>query len=116
MSSPYDAIAELYDPWSASVVEDVSFYLEEARRSGAHADIDCPWAGRRDDHGARVALASGVARAARGLGLRGGGVLRLFRPHAVHRLRRLRLDRTARSYNAIVPAIATLSDSTLSTG
>src|SRR5436190_12565595 len=34
MSSPYDAIAELYDPWSASVVEDVAFYLEEARRSG----------------------------------------------------------------------------------
>ena len=34
MSSPYDAIAELYDPWSASVVEDVDFYLEEARRSG----------------------------------------------------------------------------------
>jgi SAM-dependent methyltransferase len=34
MSSPYDAIAELYDPWSASVTEDVAFYLEEARRSG----------------------------------------------------------------------------------
>ena len=34
MSSPYDAIAELYDPWSASVVEDVAFYVEEARRSG----------------------------------------------------------------------------------
>ena len=34
MSSPYDAIAELYDPWSASVVEDVDFYLGEARRSG----------------------------------------------------------------------------------
>ena len=33
MSSPYDSIAELYDPWSASVVEDVGFYLEEARRS-----------------------------------------------------------------------------------
>jgi SAM-dependent methyltransferase len=32
--SSYDAIAELYDPWSASVVEDVDFYLEEARRSG----------------------------------------------------------------------------------
>ena len=32
--SNYDAIAELYDPWSASVVEDVEFYLEEARRSG----------------------------------------------------------------------------------
>ena len=32
--SSYDAIAELYDPWSASVVEDVAFYLEEARCSG----------------------------------------------------------------------------------
>jgi SAM-dependent methyltransferase len=32
--SPYDAIAELYDPWSASVTEDVAFYLEEARRAG----------------------------------------------------------------------------------
>jgi len=32
--SSYDAIAELYDPWSVSVVEDVAFYLEEARRSG----------------------------------------------------------------------------------
>jgi SAM-dependent methyltransferase len=32
--SSYDAIAELYDPWSASVVEDVAFYLDEARRSG----------------------------------------------------------------------------------
>jgi SAM-dependent methyltransferase len=34
MSSPYDAIAELYDPWSVSVIEDVAFYLEEARRAG----------------------------------------------------------------------------------
>src|SRR5947208_15703583 len=34
MTSPYDAIAERYDAWSASVVEDVAFYLEEARRSG----------------------------------------------------------------------------------
>jgi SAM-dependent methyltransferase len=34
MSTPYDAIAELYDPWSASVTEDVGFYLAEARRSG----------------------------------------------------------------------------------
>ncbi len=32
--SSYDAIAELYDPWSASVVEDVGLYLEEARKSG----------------------------------------------------------------------------------
>jgi SAM-dependent methyltransferase len=28
--SLYDAIAELYDPWSRSVTEDVSFYVEEA--------------------------------------------------------------------------------------
>jgi SAM-dependent methyltransferase len=32
--SEYDAIAGLYDPWSAGVQEDVPFYLEEARRSG----------------------------------------------------------------------------------
>jgi len=29
-SSPYDAIAGLYDTWSASVTEDVPFYVEEA--------------------------------------------------------------------------------------
>jgi SAM-dependent methyltransferase len=33
-SSPYDAIARLYDPWSASVTEDVEFYVAEARRAG----------------------------------------------------------------------------------
>src|SRR5207249_11030021 len=33
-ASPYDTIAELYDPWSVSVTEDVGFYLDEARRSG----------------------------------------------------------------------------------
>jgi SAM-dependent methyltransferase len=33
-SSPYDPIARLYDPWSASVVEDVDFYVHEARGSG----------------------------------------------------------------------------------
>ena len=32
--SPYDEIAELYDPWSVSVTEDVAFYLEEARSAG----------------------------------------------------------------------------------
>jgi SAM-dependent methyltransferase len=32
--SVYDAIARLYDPWSASVTEDVEFYVEEARASG----------------------------------------------------------------------------------
>jgi SAM-dependent methyltransferase len=32
--SPYDAIARLYDPWSRSVVEDVSFYVDEALASG----------------------------------------------------------------------------------
>jgi SAM-dependent methyltransferase len=33
-SSPYDPIADLYDSWSRSVVEDVAFYLEEARAAG----------------------------------------------------------------------------------
>jgi SAM-dependent methyltransferase len=32
--SPYDPIARLYDPWSASVVEDVSFYVDEALSAG----------------------------------------------------------------------------------
>jgi SAM-dependent methyltransferase len=32
-TSPYDAIAELYDPWSRSVVEDVGFYVDEARQA-----------------------------------------------------------------------------------
>jgi SAM-dependent methyltransferase len=32
--SLYDAIARLYDPWSVSVTEDVSFYVEEAKRAG----------------------------------------------------------------------------------
>ena len=31
--SAYDQIARLYDPWSRSVVEDVSFYVDEAVRS-----------------------------------------------------------------------------------
>ena len=34
MSSSYDSIARLYDPWSASVVEDVSFYVDEALAAG----------------------------------------------------------------------------------
>ncbi len=33
-ASPYDPIARLYDAWSATVVEDVEFYVEEARASG----------------------------------------------------------------------------------
>jgi SAM-dependent methyltransferase len=33
-ASPYDPIARLYDPWSASVVEDVSFYVDEALAAG----------------------------------------------------------------------------------
>ncbi|HWG56826.1 MAG TPA: class I SAM-dependent methyltransferase [Gaiellaceae bacterium] len=33
-ASPYDAIARLYDPWSASVTEDVAFYVEEAVAAG----------------------------------------------------------------------------------
>ena len=32
--SAYDQIARIYDPWSRSVVEDIPFYLAEAKRSG----------------------------------------------------------------------------------
>jgi SAM-dependent methyltransferase len=32
--SSYDSIAELYDPWSRSVTEDVDFYVAEARKAG----------------------------------------------------------------------------------
>jgi SAM-dependent methyltransferase len=31
--SAYDAIAELYDPWSRSVTEDIRFYVAEARKA-----------------------------------------------------------------------------------
>ena len=34
MTSPYDAIAGIYDPWSRSVTEDIAFYVEEALASG----------------------------------------------------------------------------------
>jgi len=30
----YDAIADLYDPWSRSVTEDIGFYVAEARKAG----------------------------------------------------------------------------------
>ena len=33
-ASVYDAIAEIYDPWSLSVTEDVPFYVAEARKAG----------------------------------------------------------------------------------
>ena len=32
--SAYDNISRLYDPWSRSVLEDIGFYVEHARRSG----------------------------------------------------------------------------------
>jgi SAM-dependent methyltransferase len=32
--SSYDSIARLYDPWSASVIEDVDFYVQLAREAG----------------------------------------------------------------------------------
>jgi SAM-dependent methyltransferase len=37
--SAYDRIARLYDPWSVSVVEDVSFYLERARAAGSMVEL-----------------------------------------------------------------------------
>src|ERR687886_3131524 len=33
-TSPYDAIARLYDAWSRSVTEDIPFYVEEALAAG----------------------------------------------------------------------------------
>ena len=33
-ASPYDPIAEIFDPWSVSVTEDVPFYVAEARKAG----------------------------------------------------------------------------------
>ena len=38
--SEYDAIAGLYDPWSTSVVEDISFYVEEALQAAARPVVE----------------------------------------------------------------------------
>jgi SAM-dependent methyltransferase len=38
--SVYDAIAALYDPWSASVTEDVAFYVDEARAAGGDVVVE----------------------------------------------------------------------------
>jgi SAM-dependent methyltransferase len=38
--SEYDRIAALYDPWSRSVVEDVAFYVDEARKAAGRAGVD----------------------------------------------------------------------------
>ena len=35
----YNSIAGIYDPWSASVVEDIPFYVEEAKRVGGDGPI-----------------------------------------------------------------------------
>ena len=41
-ASPYNPIARLYDAWSASVTEDVEFYVEEARAAGgAIVELAC---------------------------------------------------------------------------
>jgi ubiquinone/menaquinone biosynthesis C-methylase UbiE len=39
VASAYDRIARLYDPWSRSVVEDVAFYVAEARKAGGRAGM-----------------------------------------------------------------------------
>lgn len=38
--SEYDAIARLYDPWSTSVIEDISFYVEEALQAAARPVVE----------------------------------------------------------------------------
>ena len=37
--SAYDRIARLYDPWSRSVVEDVGFYVAEARKAAGRVGV-----------------------------------------------------------------------------
>ena len=43
---PYDPIARIYDPWSASVTEDVEFYVEEARAAGGPSSSSACGTGR----------------------------------------------------------------------
>jgi SAM-dependent methyltransferase len=38
--SEYDAIARLYDPWSTGVVEDISFYVDEALQAAARPVVE----------------------------------------------------------------------------
>jgi SAM-dependent methyltransferase len=38
--SEYDAIAALYDPWSTGVVEDISFYVDEALQAAARPVVE----------------------------------------------------------------------------
>lgn len=38
--SEYDSIATLYDPWSTGVVEDISFYVEEALQAAARPVVE----------------------------------------------------------------------------
>src|SRR6059058_3716083 len=38
--SEYDPIATLYDPWSRNVVEDVSFYVEEALQAAERPVVE----------------------------------------------------------------------------
>jgi predicted RNA methylase len=42
----YDAIARIYDPWSRTVVEDVPFYVEEAKQTGGPVVELCVGTGR----------------------------------------------------------------------
>src|SRR5204862_5040256 len=38
--SEYDPIAGLYDPWSTSVIEDISFYVDEALQAAARPVVE----------------------------------------------------------------------------
>jgi SAM-dependent methyltransferase len=38
--SEYDPIATLYDPWSTSVIEDISFYVDEALQAAARPVVE----------------------------------------------------------------------------
>ena len=77
--SLYDRIAQLYDPWSASVVEDIEFYVEEARRAGGPVVELAVGTGRialpmaaRGDRGDRRGFLRRDAEVARKAAVRGG--------------------------------------------
>ncbi len=90
--SEYDAIARLYDPWSASVVEDISFYVDEALAAGSPV----------------VELGVGTGRIAIPVAMAGVDVIgdRLFRGNArrVQTARRRGRRRSARRPSARRPA------------
>src|SRR5262245_42706737 len=68
VAGAYDRIAEVYDPWSRSVVEDVGFYVADARKAAGRT----PGA---PDSGPVVELGVGTGRIAVPIALAGVPVI-----------------------------------------